>query len=62
MLFLMEKKFPVDGVYDLDPKTNPNVVKFDELTYNDYHKELKSNGCYIYNLCKDNNILLLYLV
>ena len=37
----MAKKF-ADGVYDSDPKTNPNAVKFDELTYNDDHyKELK---------------------
>ena len=31
---LMAKKF-ADGVYDSDPKTNPNAVKFDELTYNE---------------------------
>ena len=45
----MAKKF-ADGVYDSDPKTNPNAIKFDELTYNDIiTKELKSYGCYIYN-------------
>ncbi|MDP2181809.1 MAG: UMP kinase [Actinomycetota bacterium] len=27
------KATKVDGVYDADPKTNPDAVKFDELTY-----------------------------
>ena len=25
----------VDGVYDSDPKSNPDAVKFDKLTYSD---------------------------
>jgi uridylate kinase len=29
------KATKVDGVYDSDPKTNPNAVKFDELSYID---------------------------
>ena len=29
---LMAKKF-ADGVYDSDPRTNPDAKKFDELTY-----------------------------
>jgi uridylate kinase len=29
------KATKVDGVYDVDPKKNPNAVKFDELTYID---------------------------
>jgi len=29
------KATKVDGVYDSDPKINPNAVKFDELTYID---------------------------
>lgn len=29
------KATKVDGVYDTDPKTNPNAVKFDELSYID---------------------------
>ncbi|MEJ5225204.1 MAG: uridine monophosphate kinase, partial [Anaerolineales bacterium] len=29
------KATKVDGVYDSDPKKNPNAVKFDELTYID---------------------------
>jgi uridylate kinase len=26
----------VDGVYDSDPKTNPDAVKFDQLSYDDF--------------------------
>ena len=53
---LMAKKF-ADGVYDSDPKTNPNAIKFDELTYNDIiTKELKVMDSTSTTLCKDNNI------
>ena len=53
---LMAKKF-ADGVYDSDPKTNPNAIKFDELTYNDIiTKELKVMDATSTTLCKDNNI------
>jgi uridylate kinase len=31
-VILMEKN-RVDGVYDADPRTNPNAVRFDELSY-----------------------------
>ena len=53
---LMAKKF-ADGVYDSDPKINPNAVKFDELTYMDViSKELKVMDATSTTLCKDNNI------
>lgn len=53
---LMAKKF-ADGVYDSDPKINPNAVKFDELTYMDVIKrELKVMDATATTLCKDNNI------
>lgn len=53
---LMAKKF-ADGVYDSDPKINPNAVKFDELTYMDVIKqELKVMDVTATTLCKDNNI------
>ncbi len=53
---LMAKKF-ADGVYDSDPKTNPNAFKFDELTYMDViSKELKVMDATSTTLCKDNNI------
>ena len=54
-LLLMATK--VDGVYDSDPKINPNAVKFDELTYMDViSKELKVMDATSTTLCKDNNI------
>lgn len=53
---LMAKKF-ADGVYDSDPKTNPNAVKFDKLTYMDViSRELKVMDATSTTLCKDNNI------
>ncbi|MCH3848872.1 uridine monophosphate kinase, partial [Campylobacter jejuni] len=33
---LLMGKQGVDGVYDSDPKTNPNAHKFDELTYDEF--------------------------
>lgn len=53
---LMAKKF-ADGVYDSDPRTNPNAVKFDELTYMDViSRELGVMDATSTTLCKDNNI------
>ena len=41
---LMAKKF-ADGVYDSDPRTNPDAKKFDELTYMEViSRELKVMG------------------
>ena len=55
-IFDGEKNF-ADGVYDSDPKTNPDAIKFDELTYNDIiTKELKVMDATSTTLCKDNNI------
>ena len=55
-VILMAKNF-VDGVYDSDPKVNPNAVKFDELTYMDVlSKNLKVMDATATTLCKDNNI------
>lgn len=53
---LMAKKF-ADGVYDSDPRTNPEAKKFDELTYMDViSRELKVMDSTSTTLCKDNNI------
>lgn len=53
---LMAKKF-ADGVYDSDPRTNPDAKKFDELTYMDVIScELKVMDATSTTLCKDNNI------
>ena len=53
---LMAKKF-ADGVYDSDPRTNPDAKKFDELTYMEViSRELKVMDATSTTLCKDNNI------
>lgn len=47
----------VDGVYDSDPNTNPNAVKFDKLSFLDVlNKELGVMDSTAASLCKDNNI------
>ncbi len=50
----------VDGVYDSDPKTNPDAVKYDELKFID----VLSQGLHVMDstaasLCMDNNIPIL---
>lgn len=50
----------VDGVYDSDPKTNPNAVKYDTLS----HLEVLKQGLHVMDstaasLCMDNGIKIL---
>lgn len=50
----------VDGVYSADPKTNPDAVKFDTLTYIDVlNKGLKIMDSTATSLCMDNSIPIL---
>ena len=50
----------VDGVYDSDPKTNPNAVKYDELSFTDVlNKELKVMDSTAASLCRDNHLPIL---
>lgn len=54
-VILLAKK--VDGVYDSDPNTNPNAVKFDKLSFLDVlNRELGVMDSTAASLCKDNNI------
>lgn len=54
-VILLAKK--VDGVYDDDPVTNPNAVKFDRLTYMEVlSRGLKVMDSTATSLCMDNNI------
>ena len=54
-VILLAKK--VDGVYDSDPATNPDAVKFDKLTYLDVlNRDLKVMDSTATSLCKDNQI------
>lgn len=50
----------VDGVYDSDPKTNPEAKKFDELNFIDVlNKGLHVMDSTAASLCMDNNIPIL---
>ena len=47
----------VDGVYDSDPKENPNAKKFTEITYTEIlQKNLKVMDSTAASLCRDNNM------
>ena len=50
----------VDGVYDCDPKKNPDAVKYDTLTFMDVlSKNLQVMDSTAASLCKDNRIPIL---
>lgn len=47
----------VDGVYDSDPKLNPQAKKFSEISYMDViQKGLKAMDTTAITMCMDNNI------
>jgi uridylate kinase len=47
----------VDGVYDSDPHENPDAVKFDHLTYDEFlNRGLKVADATSVSLARDNNI------
>jgi uridylate kinase len=51
------KATKVDGVYDSDPVTNPDAVKFDELTYIDVlNRGLHVMDSTAISLCMDNKL------
>lgn len=51
------KATKVDGVYDSDPKINPDATKFDELSYIDVlNKGLKVMDATATSLCMDHNM------
>ena len=54
---MLMAKNGVDGIYDDDPKTNPNAKKYDKITYDDIIvKGLKVMDTTSCSLCKQNNI------
>ena len=54
-VLLMAKN--VDGIYDSDPKQNPNAKKYDKLTYFQIiEKGLKAMDTTAATMCMDNNI------
>ena len=47
----------VDGIYDSDPKTNPNAKKLDKVTYKEYiNQGLKAMDTTAITICMENNI------
>lgn len=47
----------IDGVYDADPKDNPNAKKYDEISYTEILKNnLKVMDSTAASLCRDNNV------
>src|SRR5487761_591180 len=54
---ILLKATSVDGIYTADPKTNPDVTKFDQITYNDILRlNLRVMDTTAVSLCKDNNM------
>lgn len=56
------KATKVDGVYDSDPKKNPNAVKFDHLTYIDtLNRKLEVMDSTAISLCMENKLPIMVL-
>ncbi len=54
------KATKVDGVYDSDPKENPDAKRFDEITYSEVlNRDLAVMDATATALCKDNGIPIL---
>ena len=50
----------VDGVYDSDPNANPDAVKFDQLTYDEFlTRGLKVADATAISLCRDNDMTMI---
>ena len=50
----------VDGVYDSDPHQNPDAVKFDHLTYDEFlTRGLKVADATSISLCRDNDMTMI---
>jgi uridylate kinase len=59
---LLVKATKVDGVYDADPKTNPDAKKFDTITYMDAIKQnLQVMDGTAFTLCMDNKMPIVVL-
>lgn len=57
---IIMKATMVDGVYDSDPKSNPEAVKYDTVSYHEVlNKDLAVMDSTAASLCKDNDIPIL---
>lgn len=58
---LLMGKNGVDGVYDSDPRTNPEAKKYDHLTYDEFlAKDLKVADATAISLARDNDLNLIF--
>ncbi len=58
---LLMGKQGVDGVYDSDPRTNPNAKRFDNLTFDEYLSlDLKVADAAAIALARDNNMQMVF--
>jgi uridylate kinase len=54
---VLMSKNGVDGVYDSDPRTNPDAKKYDEITYHEaMQKGLRVVDTAAFSLCMDNKL------
>ena len=59
---VMIKATKVDGVYDSDPKINPDAIKFEHISYIDaLNKRLKALDSTAISLCMENDLPILVL-
>ena len=59
---MLIKATKVDGVYDSDPKKNPNAKRFDQLTYIDaINRRLEVMDSTAISLCMENKLPILVL-
>ncbi|MBQ7385624.1 MAG: UMP kinase [Ruminococcus sp.] len=59
---IIVKATMVDGVYDCDPKKNPNAVKYDQLTFDEVvEKQLAVMDGTAATMCRENDIDIMVL-
>lgn len=58
---LLMSKNGTDGVYDSDPRTNPDAHRYDELTYTEFlSKDLKVADATAISLARDNGLPMIF--
>ena len=58
---LLMGKQGTDGVYDSDPRKNPNAARFDDLTYDEYlARDLKVADATAISLARDNDLSMIF--
>lgn len=58
---LLMGKQGTDGVYDSDPRTNPNAVKFDELSYDEFlARDLKVADATAISMARDYSLPMIF--